>query len=432
MDLAPVPLAALTSTGMAAPLLLVGLLVVAAILAKAALERLRVPALVGFLVLGVLVRVLDDQAGVPGDLGREVLHFLGKLGVIALLFRVGLESELAGLLRQLRSASIIWVGSVGVSGALGYWTAHALLGLPLIPSLVVGVAMTATSVGIPTLVWRESDALDTRTGERFLDVAEMDDISGVILLALLFAVVPVLRGSAGGADAGADAAAVAAAGAGGTGGLAGILLRQAGVFALKLAGLGLAAWAFGRWLEAPFTRFFRRLEPSPEPMLVVAGTGIVVAAVAGLLGFSVAIGAFVAGLAFSHDPRREQVQRTFQPLHELLTPFFFISVGLMIDPSVLPAATGTGAILLAAAIVGKVAGTGLPALTCSGRHEALVLGASMVPRAEITMLIVQKAQAAGSWAIGQAAYAGMVLVCAVTCVVGPLLLRWLLQRRRPS
>ncbi len=404
-----------TGHATALALLITGALVVLAILVKAGLERVRVPALVGFLLLGLLVRVLDEHTGALAGHGRDLLHFLGKLGVIALLFRVGLESDLAGLWRQLRSASVIWLGSVGLAGALGYWSARALLDLGFVPSLVIGVAMTATSVGVPTMVWRDLDALGTRQGERFLDVAEMDDISGVILLALLFSVLPLLGQSAG-------------TGGGPVADIAAVLLQQTGLFALKLAALGGGAWIFSRWLEAPFLRFFRRLEPAPDPMLVVAGTGIALAALAALLGFSVAIGAFIAGLAFSRDPRADQVLRSFQPLYELLTPFFFVSVGLMLAPSVLPAAAGGGAVLLVVAIAGKFLGTGLPALLFCDTRGAMVLGASMVPRAEITMLIVQKAHAAGPDVLGATAYAGMVLVCAATCVLGPLALRWLLER----
>ncbi len=403
------------SAGMAATLLTVGALVVLAVAVKACLRRLGVPALVGFLVLGFLVRVLAGQTGVPGAGGREVLHFLGKLGVIALLFRVGLESDLAGLLRQLRSASVIWLGSVGLAGALGFWAARELLELATVPSLVIGVAMTATSVGIPTLVWREHAALRTAGGERFLDVAELDDISGVIFLALLFAVLPAVGG--------------AGLVGGGPRAVAAFLVRQAGLFALKLAALVAGAWAFSRWLEAPLSRLVRRLVPAPDPMLVILGLGVMLAAVAGQLGFSVAIGAFLAGLVFSRDEQAAQVQRSFRPLYELLTPFFFVSVGLMLAPAALPTAAGGGAVLLTAAVVGKVVGTGLPALAFGSARDAAILGVSMVPRAEITMLVVQKAHAAGDAVLGQTAYAGMVVVCAATCILGPLALRWLLARR---
>ena len=403
-----------TGHATAIALLITGVLVVLANVVKVGLERLRVPALVGYILLGLLVRVLDEQTGALSGHGRELLHFLGKLGVIALLFRVGLESNVSGLLRQLRSASVIWIGSVGVAGALGYWAAQLWLDLGVVPSLVIGVAMTATSVGIPTLVWRDLGALDTRQGERFLDVAEMDDISGVALLALLFSVLPLLLETT--RDA-ADAA-----------GIMGTLLQQTGLFSLKLAALGVGAWVFSRWLEAPFIRSICRLESAPDPMLVVAGTGIAFAAVTALLGFSVAIGAFIAGLAFSRDPRADQVLNSFRPLYELLTPFFFVSAGLMLAPSALAAAAGSGAVLLSAAVVGKFLGTALPARAYGRTRDAVVLGVSMIPRAEITMLIVQKAHAAGPDVLGRTAYASMVMVCAVTCLIGPLVLRWLLDR----
>lgn len=390
----------------------VGVLVVLAVLMKAGLERLSIPPLVGYLALGFGARVLTEQIGVPGPAGVEVLHFLGKLGVIALLFRVGLESDLEGLLRQLRSASFIWAGNVLISGLVGYAAAHWVLGLELFPSIAVAVAMVATSVGIPSRTWQDAGALDTPDGERFLDVAEMDDISGVVLMALLFALTPVLLS---GRPEGSQVAWPA------------VLAWTTGRFALKLGLLVLACWLFSRYLEKRYTNFFRRLEPKPDPMLVVVGTGIFVAAVAAWLGFSVAIGAFLAGLVFSRDPKRVQVDASFQSLYELLSPFFFVSVGLMIAPGSLWVGATLGGVLLVAAVLGKLVGTSLPALACTTRAGAVVIGVSMVPRAEIAMIVMQKARSLES-GISDAIYSAMVLVCAATSVVAPIVLRLMLER----
>jgi Kef-type K+ transport system membrane component KefB len=390
----------------------VGALVVLAVLMKAGLERLSIPPLVGYIALGFGARVLSEQIGVPGPAGVEVLHFLGKLGVIALLFRIGLESDLEGLLRQLRSASFIWAGNVVLSGVFGYVAGRYLLDLELFPSIAVAVAMVATSVGIPARTWRNANALDTPVGERFLDVAEMDDISGVVLMALLFALAPVLLS---GRSEGSQVAWPA------------VLVWTTGRFALKLGLFGLACWLFSRYLEERYTNFFRRLEPKPDPMLVVVGTGIFVAAVAAWLGFSVAIGAFLAGLVFSRDPKRVQVDASFQSLYELFSPFFFVSVGLMIAPDSLWIGAGLGGVLVVAAVLGKLIGAGLPALGCSGRYEALVIGVSMVPRAEIAMIVMQKSRSLEN-GISDAIYSAMVLVCAATSVAAPIVLGVMLQR----
>ncbi len=393
--------------------LLFGGVLVAALLSKAALQRLRVPPLVAYLVIGVLLKLGDEHYGILAADGKEVLDFLATLGVIALLFRIGLESDIPGLVRQLRSASFIWLGNVLISGGVGYLAARYLLSFEMLPSLVIATAMTATSVGIPARVWQSARALDTPDGERFLDVAELDDISGVVLMALLFSVLPVLHG-------------------GGEEGLAGVVATKAGLFALKLAAFAAACVLFSRFVEKRFTQFIRRIESGPDPMLVVVGVGLLVAAIAGVLGFSVAIGAFFAGLVFSRDPRSVKVDASFAPLHDLFTPFFFVGIGLAMEPGVMAAAAGVGAVLLVAAVAGKIIGTTAPALAYAGWSSALVLGVSMVPRAEIAMLIMHRAANIGPSAAPPSAYGGMVMVSAVTCLAAPAVLIHMLRRSGAS
>ncbi len=83
-----------------------------------------------------------------------IFEFLAGIGIVALLFRVGLEAEAQSMLSQLRRAAWVWIGNLGLSGALGFATAHYLLGLAVIPSLFAGVALTATSPGVCLGVWR--------------------------------------------------------------------------------------------------------------------------------------------------------------------------------------------------------------------------------------------------------------------------------------
>jgi Kef-type K+ transport system membrane component KefB len=88
---------------------------------------------------------------------------------------------------------LVWLGDVLVSGGLGFFTAYELLKLELIPSLFIATAMTATSVGILVAVWQEANQIHSFNGEVMIDIAEMDDISAVILMALLFTVAPRLQ-----------------------------------------------------------------------------------------------------------------------------------------------------------------------------------------------------------------------------------------------
>jgi Kef-type K+ transport system membrane component KefB len=339
-----------------------------------------------------------------------VFGFLSQVGVIALLFRIGLESNLQGLIRQLPRAGGIWAGNVALSGVAGYGTARWLLGMGLVPSLFAGIGLTATSVGVSMAVWREKKALSSANGELLVDVAELDDISGVGLMAILFAMVPVLQ-TGGNALTGLTDA-----------------LRTAGWFALKLAGFTLLCFLFSRYLEKRLTRLFKKTGHPETTMLLVVGTGFVIAAVAGWLGFSLAIGALFAGLLFSRDPDAVKFDTSFESLYELFTPFFFIGIGLRMVPGSLAEGMTVGSVLLLTAVVGKLLGAGCPALLTTGRAGALLIGLSMVPRAEIAMIIMQRGQELGAWAVPPRLFSAMVFVSAGTCVVVPWVLSSLLKR----
>ncbi|MEL6912507.1 MAG: cation:proton antiporter [Cyanobacteria bacterium J06598_4] len=263
--------------------LLVGITIIVGILIKAGLERVGIPALVGYLLLGVIVNSINGQIYFLVPSVREVYAFLAELGIISLLFRVGLESNLAGLIRQLPRASFILLGNLACSGILGFLAASKLLNLELIPSLFISIAMMATSVGISVSVWQEAKVLDTDNGELLVDIAEMDDIAAIALMSLFFAIIPVLNGDV-------------------EGNILPVFVRTVFPFVLKVSIFATFCLVLFRYLEQPMTRWFERLEPAPDPMLMVAGTAFIIAALAGLMGFSVAVGAFFAGLAFCRDP----------------------------------------------------------------------------------------------------------------------------------
>jgi Kef-type K+ transport system membrane component KefB len=142
----------------------------------------------------------------------------------------------------------------------------------------------------------------------------------------------------------------------------------------------------------------------------------------------VAIGAFFAGLVFCERRERIADQTPFLALHDLFVPFFFFSIGLKVNPEALGGAWLLGLVLLATAVLGKLLGTGLPSAPMVGLSSAATLGVSLVPRAEITMIITQRALEAGPWALSQDAYSAMVLVVLATCVLAPPTLHHLIRR----
>jgi len=386
----------------------VGGIIVVAIFIREFLNRIGVPALVGYLLLGIALSAAHREFSILNGDALRVFEFLGGIGVFCLLFRVGLESNIDKLLAQLGRAVWIWFGNVGVSAVLGYVAARYLLGYTLVPSLFVAVALTATSLAVCLAVWRDSNALGTPTGDLLIDVAELDDISGIALMMVLFALAPVLMRGDGAiwANIGETTAWLAV---------------KAGLFLVFCV-------YFTRYFEAPITNFFTRFRPSPDPMLLMVGIAVVIAAAADGLGFSLPVGALFAGFVFSRDPRAIKVDASFASLYELFTPFFFIWIGLSIDVSVLGVGTLGAVVILAAAILGKVVGTLLPAWPMVGASAALALGVSMVPRAEIAMVIVAEGRRLGNWAMPEELYGAMILVAAATCLFGPLLAAGALRR----
>lgn len=162
-------------------ILLTGVIVFLTMLIKSGFEKTAVPSLVGFLLLGLAIRLIDWEVNFLNPECREILGFLGKLGLISLLFRVGLESDLKGLLKQLRRASLVWGSNILFSGTIGFLTAYYVLSFSWVTSMVVATAFTATSVGVSVAVWEEANALKSPDGELLVDVAELDDISAVVL-----------------------------------------------------------------------------------------------------------------------------------------------------------------------------------------------------------------------------------------------------------
>jgi Kef-type K+ transport system membrane component KefB len=254
--------------------------------------------------------------------------------------------------------------------------------------------------------------LNSQQGRLLIDTAELDDISGVVLMALLFASLPAIRDTGG--------ALLPALGA------------TSAVFLAKLVAFAAFCALFARFMEKPLISSFKRLESPPEPMIMAAGVALIIASGADFLGFSLAIGAFFAGLVFSRDPRTVKMEASFQPLYDFFSPFFFVGIGLEIAPGALVDGLGLGALLLLVAVLGKVAANFLPVWLMSGAGAGLVIGASMVPRAEIAMVIMQQGLAQGAWAVPQRVYAAMVVVTAGTCLLAPLAVRTLLERRPPE
>ncbi len=382
-------------------LLFMGFVTLLIVPVKALLGLVGVPALVGYILLGAILSfaIAGTDVLTPGF--EDGVEFLAKLGIVALLFRAGLESDLKQMVKQLRNAAAVWVSDVSVSASLVFAVVYFWPGMGLIPALFAGIAASATSISVSIVVWEDSGAIDTREGAMLLDVAELDDLSSMLLMSVLFAVAPMLKTIP-------------------SDGIVFVALQTAVVELAWFVIFCAACYGFSRYVEHRFRLLFNCLDKRVGTMLFAAGTMLLIAAGAELIGFSIAVGALFAGLAFSDDPQATRIDKAIEILVALFGPFFFLTIGLSLDLSQISEALGLTALMLAAAVSGKLLGAGLPSAALLSQSSGMLIGASMIPRAEIFLIVMLQGLSLGPWAVPPELYAAAVVTCLITCLLGPV------------
>ena len=355
------PLAA--SAGVADVLTDLFIVLLAAKLGDELFRRLRQPTLVGEIFAGVLVGPAVLGLVEPG----EVLQVFAELGVVFLLFWVGLETRLSDL-REV-GATALWVGVLGVvipfAGGIAL---GAALGESTGTSLFIGAALVATSVGITSAVLIELDVLERRTSRTILGAAIVDDILALLLVAVAAGVA-----AEGGVDVGSIALTAAVA--------------VAFVIFIALGGTKLLA-ARPALLHAP------RFSESPLLPAVIICLGL--AAFAAQIGLAAIIGAFLAGMIVAETRDQSPIEEEVAPLYAFFPPFFFAFIGLEVSLAVLgdvdALALLAGITILA--VVTKFAGAYLGARGM-GRRDAAFVGVGMVPRGEVGIIVASLGQQIG-------------------------------------
>jgi Na+:H+ antiporter len=356
-------------------------------------EHFGQPAVVGELLAGLLVG--PHVLGWAGTHETEVLEVVAELGVIILLFTVGLETSIDDLRAVGRPAIL-----VGILGVIFPFAAGAglmfLLGNNSTDALFVSAAIVATSVGVTARVLRDVGAVQTVPARVILGAAVVDDILAILVLAFV----------AGSAESGGIS----------TIGIVVLLLEVAAFLALVLV--------FGPRATRRLSSVVRIPGVPESPFLVAVLITLGMAALSEVIGLAAIIGAFFAGLVFEF--RREEVATQIEPVYEFLVPFFFAITGSMLDPLVFtdPAIIGLASVVTAIAIVTKVGGGYLGALEL-GRLSALTIGVGMVPRGEVGLIVASLGLGLG---LDRELFGVVIAMTVVTTLITPPLLTPLMRR----
>jgi Kef-type K+ transport system membrane component KefB len=356
-------------------------------------QRAGQPAVLGELVAGVLLGGSAFRLLEPGD---PVVHAFSELGVIILLFEIGLHTDLKSLAKVGSTASTVGVVGVVLPFVLGYG-AGLMLGVGQIPALVCGAALTATSIGISARVLSDLGRLETAEGQVVLGAAVLDDVVGLIILAVISGIV---------AGDGVSALGVART-------------------ALVAIGFVVLALAVGTKAAEPFLRIVSRIRLAGAMGLIALAIAFGMAYLASQAGSAMIVGAFAAGVILHPTPQRMDIQDFTSQLGRFFVPVFFASVGAAVDLGALanPAALALGGVLIVAGIVGKVVAGFAPVWY---RGNKLLVGVAMVPRGEVGLIFAQMGLAAGAIAAGE--FGAIMLMVLATTFVTPPVLGWLSKR----
>ena len=393
-------------------------LVIAAILVAAKLlgelaERVGQPAVLGELVAGVLLG--GSVLGVvPADgPAAGVIHVLAQLGVLLLLFEIGLETDLREMFRVGPASLAVALVGVAVPFALGYgywvYVPHPASGLGDVHTagLFIGATLTATSVGITARVLSDLGRMSTPEARVIIGAAVIDDVLGLVILS-------VVSGVAAGA-------AITVMGT----------LRTLSV----AVGFLVVAVLVGRFLAPRLFDIIVRMRVRYVLLVAAVAFALALSALADVAGSALIIGAFAAGIVLSGTNQFDTIEREVKPVASIFTPIFFVSVGAsvnlrLLDPTA-PVSRVTPSVapvvIVLAVVVKVVAGWAAPWTPM----RRIVVGVGMVPRGEVGLIFADLGRRSG--VVGNEVFGAILLVIMVTTFIAPPALKALFgDSRRPA
>jgi Kef-type K+ transport system membrane component KefB len=408
------PFALLMHDPLAGTLMLLALLWLSAKVGGELAVRLKLPAVTGELAVGLALTALHRAWPLfPDVAGSDGAELLGGLGVVVLMFAVGLESTVPQMLKV--GAASLRVALIGVvvpmaAGLAGAWLLLPK-GAPFVLDLFIGACLCATSIGISAQVLGEKGAAGSVAGRIIVGAAVVDDVLGLLVLVAVSGMVGAASGGAAGPSL---------------------------VWTLALAlGFLAAALTLGRLATPRLFRLASRFRGEQVLLPLGLGFAFLLAWLGNLAGLASIVGAYAAGLILEpahiedlEHRERHTLEELVHPLVTVLSPLFFVLMGAKVDPVALfrPSTLGFAALLALLGVAGKyVAGYG------AGKGaRAAVVGWGMVPRGEVGLIFVAagaQLQLNGVPLLSAEVQAGIIGALLLTTIAGPVGLGWVLGKK---
>lgn len=391
-------------------LLIVGIILILGSILRSAMSKSLIPPVVGYIAIGLFLNRINHFSNFLSSENFSQLKVLSEFGLMMLLFRVGLRSDIKALVKQLKQATIFALSNFVISGMSSFIVAHYIIKFDLITSLFLGTALSVTSVGVTSSVWEDAGKIKTKIGSLLVDMAELDDIFGILSMIILFTIAPMIN-------------------TGNYEHLASEILQAVFGVLIKTFILGGVCYLFARFVEIKLSKFLVT-QDSNYYLLSATTLGIctIISYISSEMGFSIAVGAFFAGLAYSRDPNEHDIESGLDFIYHMIVPFFFIGITIHISfshflDSILPAV-----MLLAIAIIGKIIGVWLPSRFGDVKSHYLLLGFSMTPRAEVALVVMMTGLSMEGINLSPVAFGSILIVSLGTCIIGPIVSKRLLDR----
>ncbi|MGD1859514.1 MAG: cation:proton antiporter [Leptolyngbyaceae cyanobacterium] len=354
----------------------------------------------------VLMEVLQTLMGTSGETLNyvfetqgEIISVLAELGVIILLFEIGLESDLKELQKVGWQAAIVAIVGVIAPFALGTVGLMGIFHVAALPAIFAGAALTATSIGITSKVLSELGQLRSREGQIIVGAAVMDDVLGIIVLAVV--------------------ASLAKTGD--------VSIANVAILIASASGFLLGAILIGRGFNQIFGSISDRLQTRGNLVIPALTFALALAFVAQVVHLEAILGAFAAGLVLDETDQRKELDRQIMPIADVLVPIFFVTVGARVDLSVLNPVypeNRPGLIIAAFLIVVAIIGKTITGWAIFGKEPVnrLAVGFGMIPRGEVGLVFAGIGAASGT--LDRPLQAAIIAMVILTTLVAPLLLRW--------